>query len=78
MTKFAILFAGILLCSTLLTGCGSQQPVSSEDTDTSLQEDSLPQYNARYQADGDAPPAVRERPHLSSDLLEDYDEITKN
>jgi len=55
-----------------LTGCGSQQTDQpSDDSITSLQEDSLPQYNAQYQADSSVPPAVRERPHLSSALEDD-------
>ena len=72
MTKFAIFCTGMLLCGTLLTGCGSQQQTPA------LADNPLSQYDASYQAGSTAPPAVRERPHLSSDLLEDYDEVTKN
>lgn len=69
MTKFAVFFAGALLCTALLTGCGSQQPAASTEP---LQEDSLPQYNAQHKAENSVPPAVRERPHLSSMLEDDF------
>lgn len=72
MTKFAIFCTGILLCTALLTGCGSQQQTPA------LAENTHPAYHDPYQAGSTAPPAVRERPHLSSDLPEDYDEVTKN
>lgn len=79
MTKFAIFGAGILLCAALLTGCGSQtQTIPQEDPVTSYEEDSHPQYNAQFQADSSVPPAVRERPHLASELTEDDLDVTKN
>ena len=61
MTKFAILCAGILLCGTLLTGCGSQQTSSVKQEEPLI-----------YEAESSVPPAVRERPHLSSTLEDDW------
>ncbi len=72
MTKFAIFCTGMLLCGTLLTGCGSQQQSSV------IPEDSPVQHNTQYQAGSTAPPAVRERPHLASKFADGFFDFTKN
>lgn len=71
MTKFSIFCVGILLCTVFLAGCGSEQTTKTEDPLTSYEEDAHMQYNAQTHWESSVPPAVRERPHLSSRIEPD-------